>query len=366
MAQSQSARLGGSITAEKAVVFPEDLISPLLSDNEEIQHVKRSSSLQRHRRANTESTTRGDLNDGGSPSVDSILDDEGKPKLTPMQIIKHMTVVMAAVGGAAAFLATFAVSPAIIVYAAGGICILNTPMVVYKEHKISTIPTLRKSIQIMRQLANKLADRIDSLEREIDVLQIEAGRFDEVNEELSAISKKQGYNVDSIVKLVNENEEILDAMKGNVRQKVLQDVISIVVRSYRNNDMTIDRVEAKLLALKISVKLEVYGIVFDEEKFLHAVSLKPSLHGIISIVKKLLPRENGEGAVEEFVCDEDSDDDDIYDMFYMSSEDQKRRGSVQAVRAEFQCTRRVSLCKNISGISRRKLSAINAPSEDDD
>lgn len=143
MAQSQSARLGGSITAEKAAVFPVDLITPLLSDDEEIQHVKRSTSLQRHRRANTESTTTVDLNDSGSPRDDSILDDQdqGKPKLTPMQIMKHMAVVMVAVGGAAASLATFAVSPAMVVYVAGGICILNTPIVVYKEHMISTLPS---------------------------------------------------------------------------------------------------------------------------------------------------------------------------------------------------------------------------------
>ncbi len=148
--------------------------------------------------------------------------------------------------------------------------------------------------------------------------------------------------------------------------KQCPDVISIVVRSDRNNDMTIDRVEAKLLALKITVKLEVYGIVFDEEKFLHAVSLRPSLHGIISVVKKLLPRENEEETVEELVSDEDSDDDDIYDMFYMSSADQKRRGSVQAVRAEFQCTRRVSLCRNSSGTSQRKLSVISSLRESND
>lgn len=50
-----------------------------------------------------------------------------------------------------------------------------------------------------------------------------------MNEELSAISKKQGYNVDSIVKLVNENEEILDAMKENIRQKVLQGRNSVYI-----------------------------------------------------------------------------------------------------------------------------------------
>ena len=58
-------------------------------------------------------------------------------------------------------------------------------------------------------------------------------------------------------------------------------MVAIVVRSDQDNDMRFDRVEAKLLSLKITVKLEVYGIGFDEEKFLRAVSLNPSLFGVI-------------------------------------------------------------------------------------
>ncbi len=60
-----------------------------------------------------------------------------------------------------------------------------------------------------------------------------------MNEELSALSKKQGYNVKSIVKLVKENEEILDAMKENIRQKVLQgrrsDEISLSIKLFSEN-----------------------------------------------------------------------------------------------------------------------------------
>ncbi len=141
MTQSQSAQLGGNTANEKVEVFPKDLMTPLLSDDEEKQYANSSSLLQRPQRANTESTTNVDLDDGGSPRDDTNLHDEKKPKLTPTQILKQMTVVMITVGGAAASLAAFVVSPAVIVYVAGGICLFNTPIVLYKEHKISTIPS---------------------------------------------------------------------------------------------------------------------------------------------------------------------------------------------------------------------------------
>ncbi len=111
-----------------------------------------------------------------------------------------------------------------------------------------------------------------------------------------------------------------------MRQKVIQDVIEIVIRSEKGTTQRIDRVEAKLLALKITVKLEAYGITFDEDKFLQAVALNPTLLGIAGTVRKLLPPD------EEQVDDISvmSDKDDLYDMFYMArvqQEDLRRRGS---------------------------------------
>ncbi|KAL7523041.1 hypothetical protein ACHAXR_000002, partial [Thalassiosira sp. AJA248-18] len=122
---------------------------------------------------------------------------------------------------------------------------------------------------------------------------------------------------------------------GNLRQKVIQDVVGIVLRSEKETNQRIDRVEAKLLALKITVKLEAYGVVFDEDKFLQAVALNSTLVGAAGTVRKLLPPK------EEHI-DEDasvarsvgtrsiaSGRDDVYDMFYMRG-GQQRRGSGQA------------------------------------
>ncbi len=105
-------------------------------------------------------------------------------------------------------------------------------------------------------------------------------------------------------------------------------MIGVTIRSDKDSTQGIDRVEAKLLALKITVKLESYGVVFDEDKFLQAVALNPTLWGVAGTVRKLLLRDEEQSDEASAV----SDKDDVYDMFYMSREDQQRRGSALVAR----------------------------------
>jgi hypothetical protein len=108
------------------------------------------------------------------------------------------------------------------------------------------------------------------------------------------------------------------------------------------------------LALKIKVKLEVYGIYFDEDKFLQTIALNPTFSGAIQVVKRLLPveyqscgntydrldsQQTSLSHRSRFTEEESLDEDDVYDMFYMSREEQRQRKSVLAVRAEFRAGR---------------------------
>ena len=50
------------------------------------------------------------------------------------------------------------------------------------------------------------------------------------------IASEQQVNVDKLVDLVKENEMILDQMQDNLRQRIVQDVMKIVVMCDTNND----------------------------------------------------------------------------------------------------------------------------------
>lgn len=90
-----------------------------------------------------------------------------------------------------------------------------------------------------------------------------------------------------------------------------------MVKSDKNNDQSIDRIEAKTLALRIRLALQEYGVEFDAEKFLTAIRRDPSVTGVMGIARRLL--EHNSDKVDGSGLSED--DDDMYDMFFLSNDD---------------------------------------------
>lgn len=273
---------------------------------------------------------------GGATVATSVNSDERERdassyvdpgKLTAMQMAKWATVLIVAGAGAAASLASFALSPAIIVYVAGGICLMNFPMVIYKENKILFLPSREQEVEQLEDTVELLKQEADLLEDEVEYLLGHASRYAEAEQELQEVALEQGSNVEELVDLIRLNEETMDLMRDHLRQKVIEDVIGIVIRSEKESHQRVDRVEAKLLALKITVKLEAYGITFDEDKFLQSAAMNPTLWGVASAVRKLLPPLDEEHFDDTSVA---SDVDDVYDMFYMSSGGQQGLGSRSA------------------------------------
>lgn len=287
----------------------------------------------------TEETTTPLLGKDGGTVATSVTSDErysgmegddSIAKPTNVQVLKSVAALFVSAAGAAASLTCFIFEPAIMVYIAGGICLMNFPLVAYKEKKIMFLPSREKNFEKLQGTSRLLKSEAGILEEEIEYLLGHVSRFGEVEQELQAIARTQGTSIERILGLVRANEETLNLMRENLRQKIIQDVIGMMMRSEKDSSQVIDRVEAKLIALKITVKLEAYGVVFDEDKFLQAVALNPTLWGVAGTVRKLLPRE--EQSDDATAVSAASANDDLYDMFYMSREDQQRRGSALAAR----------------------------------
>ncbi|KAL9182468.1 hypothetical protein ACHAXT_013120 [Thalassiosira profunda] len=286
------------------------LLTPLLSDDE--------------------SSTASGSSEGGSSQSSKVE----TVKQTPMQKLKSLVVYVGLAGGAAASVGAMALSPAVAIFVMGGLCIANVPYSAIKERQIGKIPSLRSLNNKLREDANHLSDEVDNLAEEIDLLEPEADRAAAVEEELRGIADRQEVNVNKLVQLVKDNEVILAQMRANLRQRIVQDMITIVVKSDKDNDQTIDRSEAKTLALRIRLTLQEYGVEFDDQKFLKVIGEDSSVQGVIAIVQKLLPSEPTAGGEEEELYDSDEEDsdeeEDLYDMFHMCGDNM--RGSVSGAR----------------------------------
>lgn len=240
------------------------------------------------------------------------------------EMIKTAAASLGLMVGAAASVASMVVSPAVAVFVMAGVCIANVPYAAYKEFRIVKLPALRTLNNRLRQEANKLESGVDELEIEIDRLQPEAQRAFVVEEELSLIAADQNYNVDKFVELVKENGIILNEMRHNLRQRIVQDIFKIVMMSDKNNDGRFCRVETKMLVLKISLQLQEYGVEFDESKFYKVMSVDPTVAQTLAIVKRLIPQLNEDEDIDEGGDDlrgeDDDHDEDVYDMFHLAGE----------------------------------------------
>ena len=84
--------------------------------------------------------------------------------------------------------------------------------------------SIRKDIDLLNNEIDFLTDSVDDLQAEADVL---VG----LENELRNIATTQGVNVTKIVELVNENEDILEQMKANMRQTFVTAMAKIIMRS---------------------------------------------------------------------------------------------------------------------------------------
>ena len=228
------------------------------------------------------------------------------------------------VGGAAASVAAMLpgvllFSPSIMMYVAGAITIANAPYAAFKEVRLAKIPTIRALNNQLRVEATRLEEEVDTLSEEIDAIAPEAERAGAIEEELREIVDRQHFNVDRLIDLVNENEDVLDQMRDNLRKKIVQDIIHIVIKSDVNNDQKFCKVESKMLALKIRIQLQEYGVEFDEMKFYKVMNVCPTVPRVIAIVQKLIPGLEQDDASAASSDDEDEDK-EAYDMFRLTSD----------------------------------------------
>lgn len=105
----------------------------------------------------------------------------------------------------------------------------------------------------------------------------------------------------------------------------MQDIIRIVVDSDKNCDMRFNKVETKMMALRIRMALQEYNVDFDEAMFFQFVSANPCVKRIVSMVQMLIPKMVS--ISEENESEEDEDEEQIEElrawseMFIVSNED---------------------------------------------
>lgn len=94
------------------------------------------------------------------------------PKPTAGQLLTAAAVTSVVAVGCASSIVSFLLYPVVIVYVAGGVCLFNSPIVIYNQRKMMVLTALRDIVNGLRQRVNDLHMVIESTQKEIDDLKI--------------------------------------------------------------------------------------------------------------------------------------------------------------------------------------------------
>mmetsp|Transcript_27107 Transcript_27107/g.57573 ORF Transcript_27107/g.57573 Transcript_27107/m.57573 type:complete len:398 (-) Transcript_27107:279-1472(-) len=203
-------------------------------------------------------------------------------------VVSTIAVSLLVVGGLAASTSAMVAAQSAVVFLMGGICVVNSPAVAHRQLQIARGQGVRASVNNIRKEIEFLTDEIDFLINTVDDLQTETDELIGIERELRNIATQQGTCVKELIDLVNENESILGRMKGYLRQMFVASMAKIVMRSDRDGDMKIDSKEAPLLALRLQMQLEPYGMKLDTDTFVTMIREDNDIFNVLKFCGEFL------------------------------------------------------------------------------
>lgn len=248
--------------------------------------------------------------DGGSNSKQ----EENKPATFRELILRFgavgnfgfqiVNVVLAAGGGIASLSPTKTAGKGMI-FASSGLGAVHSPVVVYKERQLTKEDTFRTALNGIREEQFRLTEQNDVLSAEIDDLQSEVDRMKDVEMALRELSETQGSQLSELMDLIAENKEINEGMRKVLRNKVLEEVITLVLDIDNDGSFTIQDREIDRLVIGMNLIEEVS---FDKNMFRkEVIACEGNVDEVIAMIKSMI---HGDG--EDCACNIDIEDPEDY------------------------------------------------------
>jgi len=196
--------------------------------------------------------------------ADAQMPGEETQKKSPLQ----MMFITATFGLAAATAAFGIIAASVfqipVVIAAAVVGIADSAYVGVQRVQLNKMDTLRQVMNKLRGEVSRLRGINDELSEENDRLKVQVDKVKDIEEGLSDIVTRQGQSVQSFIQAVKDNQMVLDQMQYLIKAKIMQDLVSIVLRADRDQDSTIDPEEIGMLVLMLKNAQEV---TLDEDTF---------------------------------------------------------------------------------------------------
>ena len=209
------------------------------------------------------------------------------PDTTPMERVAG-AIAAIAVGTS---LAAIIVEHSVLVIVAGVLSSFVGPYAYFQQTQLTEIKALKETQMAVQNEVNRLKNENNRLEVNIGQMGESVDRLEDVKTALDTITATQGQTIDEFEDQVENNRNNLRMIQMNLKNVVVQNLISILERIDTDGDSQVEthEVEEALDQLK---KLE--GVKVDAQKFRKAFSgmaVKSLLDVVGNITRDDLPAE---------------------------------------------------------------------------
>ena len=149
-----------------------------------------------------------------------------------------------------------------------------------------THKALTEQVERLGKENTRLRETVDDLEETVD-------RLEDVEQALNVITQTQGMSIEAFEEQVQDNRDILNKMQSNLKANVLQNLLQVVIRSDKDENMTIEEHEIGDLIDRI---MGINGVEVNEPLFRERItSSGGSLQSVMDIIKNLMDGNVTEG-----------------------------------------------------------------------
>lgn len=251
----------------------------------------------------SEANANGDIEAGSGGGGGAV--EEGRRK--PMSYVAETTPMERVAGGVgvtafSSSLVAIILESSIIVKVAGGLSMAIGPYAWWQQTRLTDIAALKETHEAVQREVDTLQAENERLKKSVQDLGDTVTRLEDVEEALDVITQTQGQSVEAFAEQVKDNRKILQDMQKNLKANVLQNLLSVIIRSDTDGDFMIDDEETEELVRRMQ---SINGVTLNEQRFRDAIkNAGGSLRAVMDVVKNLLS-DNVSKEDSIFVIDEE-------------------------------------------------------------
>lgn len=241
-----------------------------------------------------------------SKAADVVPGEETDGAVTKTKRAFIDAVALAAIGSG---IATLVLTTGSLVTTAAYCTIGFGPFASLQKRKLAKLGGFRYQHNRLRGEVNELSEENNKLTQNVDELEKSVDKLEEVEGQLAELAGDRA-NADRLVACVKKNQELLDEIKQNLENRVIHDIMTVLMRADRNNDFTIGPNELNMIIFSLN---NIDGIEFNETLFRELLSTHGEKHGDDGVHKI-------DGAMRVIRNILDPDDPEEYNVFNIRTE----------------------------------------------